>query len=100
MRKRYGISVLAINRQAEVITDDVRMVKLELGDSLVSHSTWKDLAVLANEKDFIVATDLPKEEQRPHKVAPALFFFSISLFMILQNLSIFEGWGWFFLSSP
>jgi len=83
MRKRYGISVLAINRQAEVITEDVRLVKLELGDSLVSHSTWKDLAVLANEKDFIVATDLPKEEMRPHKVAPALFFFSISLFMIL-----------------
>jgi di/tricarboxylate transporter len=75
--------VLAINRQAEVITEDVRLVKLELGDSLVSHSTWKDLAVLANEKDFIVATDVPQEEMRPDKVAPALFFFSISLGMIL-----------------
>ncbi|MCF6264358.1 MAG: SLC13 family permease [Xanthomonadales bacterium] len=83
MRKRYGISVLAINRQAEVITEDVRLVQLELGDSLVSHSTWKELAVLANEKDFIVATDLPKEEMRPQKAALALFFFSISLFMIL-----------------
>ncbi len=83
MRKRYGISVLAINRQAEVITEDVRQVKLELGDSLVSHSTWRDLAVLAKERDFIVATDLPAHEQRPNKVAPALLFFSISLFMIL-----------------
>lgn len=83
MRKRYGISVLAINRQAEVITEDVRQVKLELGDSLVSHSTWRDLAVLAKERDFIVATDLPAQEQRPNKVVPALLFFSISLFMIL-----------------
>jgi di/tricarboxylate transporter len=56
---------------------------LETGDCLVSHSTWRDLSVLGKERDFIVATDIPKEEQRPHKVAYALVFFAISISMIV-----------------
>ena len=83
LRSRYGISVLGINRQGEVITEHVREEELQMGDTLVSHSTWKDLSALANEKDFIVATDVPKEEQRPQKVGWALGFFALSMFMII-----------------
>ena len=43
LRKRYGISVLAINRRGKVITEGVREQVLEAGDCLVSHSTWRDL---------------------------------------------------------
>ena len=83
LRTRYGISVLAINRRGEVVTEGIRDIELETGDCLVSHSTWRDLSVLSREKDFIVATDIPKEEQRPHKVIPALVFFAISMGMII-----------------
>jgi di/tricarboxylate transporter len=83
LRTRYGISVLAINRRGEVVTEGIRDIELETGDCLVSHSTWRDLSVLSREKDFIVATDIPKEEQRPHKVIPALMFFAISMGMII-----------------
>jgi len=83
LRKRYGISVLAINRRGEVLVEDIRDMPLETGDCLVSHSTWRDLSVLGKERDFIVATDIPKEEQRPHKVAHALVFFAISISMIV-----------------
>lgn len=83
LRTRYGISVLAINRRGEVITEDIRDMTLETGDCLVSHSTWRDLSTVSREKDFIVATDIPKEEQRPHKVGYALMFFTISMSMIL-----------------
>jgi di/tricarboxylate transporter len=83
LRKRYGISVLAINRRGEIITDDIREMEMETGDCLVSHSTWRDLSAVQREKDFIVATDIPKEEQRPQKVRPALFFFAISIGMII-----------------
>ena len=83
LRSRYGISVLGINRQGAVITEHVREEELQMGDTLVSHSTWKDLSALANEKDFIVATDVPKEEQRPQKVGWALGFFALSMFMII-----------------
>ena len=83
LRKRYGISVLAINRRGKIINKDVREQVLEAGDCLVSHGTWRDLVELQTERKFIVATDIPKEEQRPHKVAHALAFFAISVGMIM-----------------
>lgn len=83
LRSRFGISVLAINRRNEIISENLREQTLQVGDCLVSHSTWRDLAAVAQDKDFIVATDIPKEEQRPQKVIHALGFFSLSLFLIL-----------------
>ncbi len=83
LRKRYGISVLAVNRRGEIVTEDLREMCMETGDCLVSHSTWRDLSAVQREKDFIVATDIPKEEQRPQKVKPALLFFAISIGMII-----------------
>ncbi len=83
VRKRYGISVLAINRRGEILTEGVRDMPLETGDCLVSHSTWRDLSAVARERDFIVATDIPAEEQRPQKVGHALIFFAISISMIV-----------------
>ena len=83
LRRRYGISVLAINRRGEILTEGVRDRVLDTGDCLVSHSTWRDLSAVARERDFIVATDIPKEEQRPQKVGYALMFFALSIGMIL-----------------
>ncbi len=83
LRKRYGISVLAVNRRGNIINEDVREQTLEAGDCLVSHSTWRDLSALQKERKFIVATDIPKEEQRPQKVAHALVFFGLSIGMIM-----------------
>jgi len=83
LRKRYGISVLAVNRRGEILTHDIRDLEMETGDCLVSHSTWQDLSSVSRERDFIVATEIPQEEQRPQKVGYALVFFAISLFMIV-----------------
>jgi di/tricarboxylate transporter len=83
LRKRYGISVLAVNRRGDILTDNIRDLELETGDCLVSHSTWSDLSSVGRERDFIVATDIPKEEQRPQKVLHALVFFVISMSMII-----------------
>ncbi len=83
LRSRFGISVLAINRRGEILRDRLRSEILQPGDCLVSHSTWADLAELADDKDFIVATDIPKQEQRPQKVIHALIFFGLSLALIV-----------------
>ncbi|MEE4638155.1 MAG: SLC13 family permease [Wenzhouxiangella sp.] len=83
LRQRFGISVLAINRREQIIIEQLRQQSLQVGDCLVSHSTWRDLASVARDKDLIVATDIPKEEQRPQKVPHALGFFALSLYMIL-----------------
>jgi di/tricarboxylate transporter len=83
LRTRYGISVLAVNRRGEAVTEGLRDVELETGDCLVSHSTWRELSAVSRERDFIVATDIPKEEQRPQKVGYALLFFVISMSLII-----------------
>jgi di/tricarboxylate transporter len=75
--------VLAINRRGDIITEHLRDQVMETGDCLVSHSTWRDLAAVQRDREFIVATDIPKEEQRPQKVAHALLFFALSIGMIV-----------------
>ena len=80
LRKRYGISVLAVNRGDEVVRgEDVRKMTLRAGDSLVLHSYWRDLALAAESRDLVPVTDIPSEEQRPGKVRYALVFFALAM---------------------
>jgi len=87
MRKTYGLSLLAINRAGETITREgggVRETPFRSGDVLVVHTAWADLAHLIQDSNFVViTTEFPHEEVRPHKVAPALFFFLVALSMVL-----------------
>jgi di/tricarboxylate transporter len=79
LRKRYGISVLAVNRGEEIFREDVRKVALRAGDTLVLHSLWRDLTLAAETHDFVVVTDYPKEEGRPSKIWHATAFFSLAM---------------------
>jgi di/tricarboxylate transporter len=80
LRKRYGISVLALNRGDEVTRgEDVRKMTLRAGDSLVLHSYWRDLALASESRDLVPVTDIPSEEQRPGKVRYALVFFALAM---------------------
>jgi di/tricarboxylate transporter len=81
LRKRYGISVLAVNHGDEVTRgEDVRKVSLRAGDSLVLHSYWRDLALAAESRDLVPVTDIPSfEEQRPGKIRFALMFFALAM---------------------
>jgi len=83
LRKRYGISLLAINRDRQVHREDIRQLPLRAGDMLVFHSDWQDLAQAAKEKNFVVVTDYPKGEQRPHKFWLAMTIFAIALGLAL-----------------
>ena len=78
LRKRFGISVLAVTRGEQVFRDDVRGVTLRAGDTLVLHSNWRDLSLAAEDKDLVVVTDIPKEEQRPGKIWQAVGFFVLA----------------------
>lgn len=86
MRKTYGLSVLAVHRGGETIRHDLRELVLQSGDTLVTHSSWDDLAAVQKNqrKNFVViTTDFPHEELRPHKVGFALTFFLLALGLIL-----------------
>jgi di/tricarboxylate transporter len=85
LRKRHGISLLGINRGSEVFREDIRNVAIKAGDLLVFHSIWRDLALVAESKDFVVVTDYPKDEQRPHKLAHAVIIFGGAIALALSG---------------
>ncbi len=81
LRKRFGISVLAVYRGEEVFREDVRKTSLRAGDTLVLHGFWRDLALIQDERDIVIITDYPKEEHRPGKIWHALVFFSLAMML-------------------
>ena len=85
LRSKRGMNLLAINRDKEVLREDVRNTKLRAGDMLVLHSIWQDLARSAAGRDFVVVTDYPKGEQRPHKFKIAMTIFAITMLLALSS---------------
>src|SRR6478672_539286 len=85
LRKQHGLSLLAINRDKQVLREDVRNTTIRAGDMLVLHSIWTDLAQAAKGKDFVVVTDYPKDEQRPHKFKIAMAIFAASMMLALSS---------------
>jgi di/tricarboxylate transporter len=87
MRKTYGLSLLAIHRVAGTVcvsSGGVRDTPFQVGDTLVVHTTWADLARLEQDRNFVVmTTDYPHEELRPHKLTHALVLFAITLGLVL-----------------
>lgn len=85
LRKRLGLSILALSRGDQVITDEVRETTLRAGDCLVFHGLWRDLANAAETHDYVVVTDIPKQEQRPHKLWHALILFTTAVGFALYS---------------
>lgn len=86
MRKKYGLSLLALHRGDNTLRagDGVRDQPLRSGDALVVHTSWDALAHLKKDKNFVlITTEFPHEELRPHKVNAALACFGIALALIL-----------------
>lgn len=86
LRKRFGISLLAINRENQVWREDIRRMPLKAGDMLVFHSIWTDLAQASESRDFVVVTDYPKGAHRPQKLWWALAVFMASMALALTTL--------------
>ncbi len=89
-RRNFGANILQIYRSNQIISRGFRDTTLQAGDTLVVHSSWKDLHKLKSNRDFVVATDVKYEDIRTHKLKPALFFFALSLilFLLTETLSI------------
>jgi di/tricarboxylate transporter len=85
LRKQYGISLLAVNRDKQVHRENVRQLPLRAGDMLVLHGIWTDLAQASQNKDFVVVTDYPKGEQRPQKFKLAMGIFVVTMLLALST---------------
>lgn len=86
MRKTYGLAMVAIHRDGETQFEgeSIRDIPLEAGDTMLAHTTWKALAHMESNRDFVIVTsEYPREESRPNKVGWAALFFGLALFMVL-----------------
>jgi len=86
MRKSYGIAMVGLHRDGETMVEGehIREIPLEAGDTILAHTTWRALAHLERDRNFVIVTsEYPREETRPNKVGWATFFFSLGLSMVL-----------------
>ncbi len=107
MRKIYGLTVMAIHRQNETISEgikleknkndeeieteqvEVRDIPLMGGDTLICHVNWNQLAELEKDSNFvIVTTEYPHEETRPNKVIHALVFLVLALVLVMLDVRL------------
>jgi di/tricarboxylate transporter len=86
MRKSYGLAMVALHRDGETMFEgeSIRDIPFESGDTILAHTTWRALAHLERDRNFVIVTsEYPREETRPNKVGWASFFFGLALFMVL-----------------
>ncbi|MBF0584355.1 MAG: SLC13 family permease [Magnetococcales bacterium] len=99
LRKTYGMAMVALNRQGKTMGsgEGIRQIPFMVGDTIAVHTSWKALARVGRDRDFVViTTGYPQEEVRQHKVAWAGLFFSIALGLVLfsslkLSISLFVG---------
>ncbi|MGM0557656.1 MAG: SLC13 family permease [Myxococcota bacterium] len=83
LRELYDVNLLAVHRNGEVITDDLRRVELEAGDVLVLFTPWAHLDYLAQQPSFVILSDYPSEPPRTDKMWWALGAFVLSLGLVI-----------------
>ncbi len=83
LRQNDGLHILRIYRAGYTLDKSVRTEPLQGGDTLVVHTSWRNLKKLRNNEDYAVVTDHVDEELRPNKIRPALCFFAIALSLVL-----------------
>jgi len=86
MRKRYGLSMVALHSGGKTRHEGegIRDLPLQAGDTIVAHTPWEALVRLEKDRDFVVVTtEYPHEELRPNKVPAAGVFFAIALGLVL-----------------
>ncbi len=90
MRRNYKLQVLALCRGDSIIQgEELNKTVLRAGDTLGMFSTWEALYDFQNNPDFFVlTTTYPREKTYPKKIPIALFFFILSL-----GLVVFGGYS-------
>jgi len=83
LRRNDGLHILRIYRAGNTVDTQVRETPLQGGDTLVVHTSWRNLKKLRNNEDYAVVTDHVDEELRPNKIQPAMFFFAIAILLVL-----------------
>lgn len=85
-REKFGLTVLAVWRKGQVIRTGLRDLQLHFGDALLLFGSWKKLAVLGRDPDFLVLNENMQEVAREEKAKTALAIMAAVL------LPVIFGW--------
>jgi len=88
-RDRFGFTVLAVQREGEMITKRLRSIKLQFGDNLLLQGPRDRIPSLQQGNDFLVleAIDIPKNVKHKMPIAIAILVSVIGL-VIFAKLDI------------
>ena len=84
LRQEFGVNIIAVSR-ADTVFRGEKMYKttLQLGDTFVLFGSWQDQVVLSKDRSVALVGDIPTELERPQKVPFALFFFAVSIGLVI-----------------
>lgn len=86
LRKTYGLTVLAIQRGDDTLTNDVIDIELHAGDILVSHTKWETLSLVEENSDLVLITsDFPRDDVDFRKIPFALAAFIFALALVVAT---------------
>ena len=88
-RDRFGFTVLAVQREGEMITKRLRSIKLQFGDNLLLQGPRDRIPSLQQGNDFLVleAINIPKNVKHKMPIAIAIFVSVIGL-VVFARLDI------------
>ena len=82
-REKYGLTVLGIMRQGEVLRTGVPDIALRFGDALLLYGPTEKLRLLGAEPDFIVLTRAAQEAPRTAKAPVAVALMALVIVPVL-----------------
>ncbi|MFQ5943833.1 MAG: SLC13 family permease [Anaerolineales bacterium] len=82
-RDRYGFTALAISRQGEVITEQLRDIPLQFGDALLLQGPERRVTQLQEGENFLVLESIETEQFRRNKAPIAIGALILAIGMVI-----------------
>lgn len=83
LRQVFGVTLLAVYRRGEALTETLRRRELRAGDVLVVFAPWERLDHLAEDPSFVVLTDFPSRPPRTEKQWWAVASFTLAMGLVI-----------------
>ena len=85
LRRHYRTNLLGVYRNGKTYQNDLRALRIQGGDTLIVYGRWKDIAEMAKDPAFVVASDFPKQILRPEKLPLAIICFVFALVLAVTT---------------
>ncbi len=85
LRRHYRTNLLGVYRNGKTYQNNLRALQIQGGDTLIVYGRWKDIAEMAKDPAFVVASDFPKQILRPEKLPLAILCFLFALVLAVTT---------------